>query len=108
MIAGRLTTMLTMLRPVEVAGDFGTEVSGWEAVGTARAERVRASANRVREAGEFFSDGRAEYLVRDAHPVMEGWRVQEVGPRGVLYTVAGIVHNRQRGLLTLTCERVNE
>ena len=39
-------------------------------------------------------------------PAEEGWRVQQQGGR--LYEVTAIVPNRDRGMITLICDRVNE
>ena len=36
----------------------------------------------------------------------EGWRVRQIG--GYVYTVANIIPNLDRGMLTLQCVRVNE
>lgn len=97
---------LKLLQPVAVTNDYGEEAATYEAVRTVWAQRVKQSGSRSDEVGEHFPDYRAEFNVRDAHPVKENWRVEQLG--GCLYTVTAIIPNIDRGMLTLVCERVNE
>lgn len=106
MIAGRMTEWLTVLKPTTVVNAFGEEHITYTEQATIHAERVKESAMRRTEVGEHFPDHDAEFNVRDAHTVEENWRVRQLG--GLLYTVVAIVPNRQRGYVTLKCERVNE
>ena len=73
---------------------------------TVWAERAKQTGRRNEEVGEHFPDYRAEFNIRDAHPVGDNWRVQQLG--GYLYTVTNIIPNIDRGMKTLVCERVNE
>ena len=106
MRAGALKYRLTLLEPQRVTDRMGAERVDYIETRTVRAERVRTTGNRSEEVGEHFPDYRAEFNVRDAHPVKENWRVQQLG--GYLYTVVAIIPNIDRGMNTLVCERVNE
>lgn len=106
MQAGKLKYKLILLKPTSTPDGFGDETPGeFAEFRTVNAERVRASGNRSEEVGENFPDYRAEFRIRDAHPVQENWRVQQLG--GYLYTVTNIIPNLDRGMLTLICDRVN-
>lgn len=105
MIAGRLTYRLTLLEPVATGTMSGARHTDFRATRTVRAERVRQSGRTRTEVGEHFAEVSTMWRIRDAHPVGEGWRVQQLG--GYLYSVTAIEPNRERGFLTLTCERVN-
>lgn len=106
MIAGRMKYRITLLMPEAVTNDFGEEATTYTETRTVHAERVKQSGNRSEEVGEHFPDYHVEFNVRDAHPVAENWRVQQLG--GYLYTVTNIVPNLDKGYKTLICERVNE
>ena len=106
MRAGALKYRLTLLEPQRVTDRMGAERVDYIETRTVRAERVRTTGNRSEEVGEHFPDYRTEFNVRDAHPVKENWRVQQLG--GYLYTVVAIIPNIDRGMNTLVCERVNE
>ncbi|WP_302984969.1 head-tail adaptor protein [uncultured Muribaculum sp.] len=96
---------LELLEPVTVINSFGEEVPTYNKVRTVAAERVKASGHRSEEVGEHFPDYRAEFNIRDAHPVKENWRVRQLG--GYVYTVTNIIPNLDRGMKTLVCERLN-
>ena len=106
MIAGRMKYKLTLLEPVKATNDYGEETTTYTEIRTVHAERVKQSGNRSEEVGEHFPDYRVEFNIRDAHPVQENWRVQQLG--GYLYTVTNIVPNLDKGFKTLICDRVNE
>ena len=106
MRAGTLKYKLQLLEPKRVTDRMGAERTEYVPTRVVRAERVRATGSRSEEVGEHFPDYRAEFNVRDAHPVKENWRVQQLG--GYLYTVVAIIPNIDRGMNTLVCERVNE
>ena len=106
MIAGRMKYKLTLLEPTQTTNDFGEEVTTYIDTVTVHAERVKHTGNRSEEVGEHFPDYSTEFNIRDAHPVEENWRVQQVG--GELYTVTNIIPNLDRGYKTLVCVRVNE
>ncbi len=106
MIAGRMKYKLTLLEPIKVTNDYGEEKTTYTAIRTVNAERVKQSGRRSEEVGEHFPDYRAEFNIRDAHPMFENWRVQQLG--GHLYTVTNVVPNLDKGYKTLICERVNE
>ncbi len=105
MQAGRMKYRLELLEPVTVINSFGEEVPTYNKVRTVAAERVKASGHRSEEVGEHFPDYRAEFNIRDAHPVKENWRVRQLG--GYVYTVTNIIPNLDRGMKTLVCERLN-
>lgn len=107
MLAGRLKYRLELQvpRPAPDNG-FGAGDAVFDSVAVVAAERVRFSGHRTDEAGEAFADYSVRYNIRDAHRVDEHWRVHELG--GHLYTVVAVEPNRERGMLTLVCERVNE
>ena len=106
MRAGTLKYKLQLLEPKRVTDRMGAERTEYVPTRVVRAERVRATGSRSEEVGEHFPDYRTEFNVRDAHPVKENWRVQQLG--GYLYTVVAIIPNIDRGMNTLVCERVNE
>ena len=98
MYAGRMKYRLIVMEPVAVKSNFGTTGKFDYRTGpTIRAERVKLTGRSGVEVGEQFADFNAVY---------NNWRVQEVG--GHLYHVRNVEPNRDRGMLTLYCERVNE
>lgn len=106
MRAGAMKYRLRLLQPVAATNDYGEEATTYQETRTVWAERVKQSGNRSEEVGEHFPDYRAEFNIRNAHPIEENWRVQQLG--GYLYTVTNIIPNLDRGMNTLVCERVNE
>ena len=105
MQAGKMRHRLEMLRPEGVTDPFGAKSIAYTPAGVIHAERVKIRGMASAEAGEMFADYRTEWNVRDAHPVAEHWRVRQLG--GDLYTVTNVIPNRERGMKTLICERVN-
>jgi SPP1 family predicted phage head-tail adaptor len=97
---------LTLLQPERTTTKSGNETVTYTATVTVWAERVKQTGRRSNEVGEHFADYGADFNIRDAHTVAEGWRVQQLG--GNLYTVNAIIPNIDRGYNTLVCERVNE
>ncbi len=106
MRAGEMKYRLRLLQPRTATNDYGEEVSTFVSTRTVWAQRVRQSGHRSEEVGEHFPDYAAEFNIRDAHPIEENWRVQQLG--GELYTVTNIIPNIDKGMKTLVCERVNE
>ncbi|OYP60397.1 hypothetical protein CIL02_08790 [Prevotella sp. P3-122] len=106
MIAGRMKYKLALLMPSTIENDFGEAKTTYEQTRIVNAERVKNNGRRSEEVGEHFPDYNAEFNIRDAHPVDENWRVQQLG--GHLYTVTNIIPNIDKGMKTLICERVNE
>lgn len=106
MRAGELKYRLTLLQPVKATNKFGEEENTYQATRTVHAERVKHTGRRSEEVGEHFADYSVEFNIRNAHPIAEGWRVQQLG--GYLYNVVSIQPNIDIGMLTLSCERVNE
>lgn len=96
---------LVLLDPVSDEDGFGEETPVYSEFRTVAAERVKATGSRSEEVGEHFPDYRAEFNIRDAHPVKENWRVRQ--PGGCEYTVTNVIPNIERGMKTLICERVN-
>lgn len=105
MHAGRMKYKLSLLEPVGSANRFGEETFEYRQFRIVNAERVKMSGRRSEEVGEHFPDYRAEFNIRDAHPVKENWRVKQLG--GYEYTVTNVIPNIDRGMNTLICERVN-
>ena len=106
MQAGRMKYRLTLLEPQTVTTASGNEKTTYVAIRTVWAERVKTTGRRSEEVGEHFPDYSVDYNIRDAHPVQENWRVQQLG--GELYMVTNIIPNLDRGYKTLVCVRVNE
>ena len=107
MQAGRMKFKLELLEPVLAGDKFGAKKkSEYRLKRTVWAERVKIRGSRREEVGELFADYRAEFNIRDVHPVKENWRVKQLG--GNTYTVTNIIYNLDRGMKTLVCERVNE
>lgn len=105
MIAGRLTYRLELLEPVEVVTGFGSRSIEWQSRGVVRAERVRFAGRRSEEADEHFADYSAEWNIRAAHRVAEGWRVRQAG---MLYEITNVEPNPRKGYKALKTQRVNE
>lgn len=107
MRAGTLKYRLQILEPVYTEDRMGSRSKvTYNPTRTVRAERVNTTGNRSEEVGEHFPTYAAQFNIRDAHPIKENWRVQQLG--GYLYTVTAIIPNLDRGFKTLICERVNE
>lgn len=106
MRAGTMKYKVKLLEPKRTTDRMGAEQVTYTETRTVWAERVRATGNRSEEVGEHFPDYTVEFNIRDAHPIQENWRVQQLG--GYLYTVVSIVPNLDKGYKTLLCERVNE
>ena len=106
MQAGRMNCKLRIYRPESSKDGFGAKESKYVEVATVWAERKKVTPRFVEELGELFSDYTVEYNIRDAHKIDEHWRVEELG--GHKYNVTNIIPNRDRGMLTLRCERVNK
>ena len=105
MRAGRMKDRLVLLEPVIGTDGMGGENPVFRERRTVSAERVTMTGRRVDEAGEHFADYRADFNIRDAHPVRENWHVRV--PGGYEYIVACVIPHRDRGMLTLKCERLN-
>lgn len=101
-----MKSRLVIKEPVIVIDKFHAEKIVWTERKTIHAERVKESAYRHIEASEPFPDHRAVFHIRAAHHIGENWRVREVG--GIEYVVAAIIENRDRGMKTLICERLNK
>lgn len=97
---------LEILRPMRVTDRFGSVRTEYEPVNTIHAERVKQTPSYGEQAGELFAGYRTLFNIRDCHEVDENWRVRQAG--GHLYTVTNIEYNRDRGMQTLVCTRVNE
>lgn len=106
MIAGRMKYRLTIQEPVIITDDMGGEKPQFVDTRTVHAERVKHTGFRSEEVGEHFPDYRAEFNIRDAHPIQANWRVKQLG--GDTYTVVAIIPNLDKGYKTLVCERLNE
>lgn len=101
-----MRSRLRILRPRVEHGPLGGEKTMWEETATVWAERVKVSPRHGMELGEPFPGYTVDYNIRWGREVGENWRVEEVG--GHLYTVTNVIPNRERGMQTLKCERVNE
>jgi len=106
MIAGRMRYMLTIFEPQSGVDGFGGKQVKFIEKGTIHAERTKSAGSMGEEVGEMFTTYTAEYNIRDVHKIKEGYRVEEKG--GYLYTVSAVIENRQKGMKTLICTRVNE
>ena len=105
MRAGQMKYKLALLETREVTNSFGEHSQEYILTRTVWAERVKISGRRSEEVGEHFPDYTTQFRIRDAHPVRENWRCQQLG--GYLYTITSIEPNLDKGMLTLSCERVN-
>ena len=97
---------LAILEPTETVTNSGATKITYTQMRVVHAQRVKHSGNRSEEVGEHFPEYRAEFYIRDVHPIEENWRVRHVG--GHLYTVTNIIPNIKKGMKTLVCDRVNE
>lgn len=105
MRAGQMKYKLHLLRPVVQVNTYGEQETTYASYRTIWAERVKWAGARSEEVAEHFADQTVQYRIRDAHPVKENWRVTQLG--GYTYTVVAIEPNLNKGMLTLTCTRVN-
>jgi SPP1 family predicted phage head-tail adaptor len=108
MQAGKMKHRLELMKPDSTPDAFGAlkKKGGYVKTATVWAERVTLKASEHREAREEFADFSAEFRIRDAHKVGNGWRCRQLG--GMLYNITNVIPNEQRGFLTLVCSRVNE
>ena len=106
MRAGEMKYRLKLLKPIATTNNYGEEATTYQTERTVWAQRVKQSGSRSEEVGEHFPAHTAEFNIRDAHPVQENWRAQQLG--GNLYTIVSIIPNRDKGYNTLLCDRVNE
>lgn len=97
---------LTLLRPDAATNSFGEQDITWTETATVWAERSKLSGSRDMGVSDAFPYYRVEWNIRDAHEVAENWRCRELG--GCLYSITNICPNKDRGMKTLVCERVNE
>lgn len=108
MIAGRLNIRLEVLAPVTEVNAFGEQAVRYVTTCRVRAERVKLTGRRGDSATERHASYSAEFNVRAGHRFGEGWRVvPSDDPEGAPFAVVAIVPRRERGMLTLVCERVN-
>lgn len=105
MYAERLRYIVKLYKPQSTVDSYGSRVKGFTLYATIRAERTKTGGAITEEAGEMFAAYTAEYNIRDAHPAKAGWRLEDDGE---LYDVAAVHPNVTRGMLTLTCSRVNQ
>lgn len=99
-------SVLEVLELTQGKGVYGEITAVYNSRGTIRADRVKNEGRRMIVLGEQFSLYSAEYHIRDGNRVMEGWRVRDMGS-GVLYDVVSRIHDKQKRMYTLKCERVN-
>lgn len=108
MRAGGLSdTWLQLQRPERNTDAMGSERVNYVDAQRVHAERIKFSGRRLEEACEHFSDYTAEYNIRWAHNVSDGWRALDEDS-GILYLITSVLPNRRKGYKTLRCERVNE
>lgn len=105
MQAGKMKYRIELLKPIVETNNFGEEVETYVCVRTVYAERVKLSGNRSEEVGEHFPDYRAEFNIRDVHPIENNWHIKQLG--GYEYAVTNVIPNIDRGMNTLVCERIN-
>lgn len=108
MRAGRMKYKICLLAPTIITNKFGEKETDYKDRSVVWAERVKMSGRRSEEVREHFADYTTQWRIRDAHEVQENWRVRELGDNGLTYNVCAIEPNRERGMLTLICERLNE
>jgi len=106
MRAGAMKYRLRVLCPQSTTSGFGDEGEPFQFLRTIWAESVKLTGSRSIEVAEQFANYYAEFNIRDAHKVKDGWRVQQED--GVLYDVTNVIPNKDRGMLTLQCMKVNE
>ncbi len=97
---------LRLLKPVKVTDGLGSQKPKYVEQAVVHAERVQMRDTPRDEVGEHFSGYTTEWRIRDAHEVDEDWQVEQLG--GHLYIVVGVIPNRERGMLTLRCRRLNQ
>lgn len=105
MRAGTLRYKLRLLEPTSIVNEFGEEHVEYVQERIVWAERAKYSARNSNELSEHFADASTNWIVRDAHPVAEHWRVEQLG--GYLYGVEAVEPNLAKGMKTLICSRIN-
>lgn len=104
----RLDTKIQIIRPAQSVDIYGARAGSsreWNEGEWIWADRSKYNGDTVNESGEIFSDYRAEFRVRYAHEILEGWRIRERG--GLLYVVRNVIPDRRNGMRTIKCEKVN-
>ena len=105
MIAGKLNESITLMRPVENRDFFGSIDKTYQDVKTVHAETDWKGGSTTYGQPEIVAGETLNFIIRDAHTVAVDWRVRYTG---IVYHVNAINHNRQRGMKTLYCTKVNE
>lgn len=108
-MAGKLTELLEVQDAVKRDGTFSSgTVEYVPRRGYVRAE-LRKQRGTIRESGgEIFSAYDAEFNVRYHHKISEGSRVRHLTDGGLKYRVDNVLLNKQRGMKTLQCSKVND
>jgi head-tail adaptor len=107
MIAGRLRTKLRVKELVEKIDKFGAASSVWvEHETPIWAECDKYVGKLSEEVGEHFADYTAVYRTRINHKLIEHWRVIDVST-GCEFVIDNIILNKERGLQTLYCSKLN-
>lgn len=105
MYAGTMTERIGLYRPRVSTDAFGAETTAYELVRFVHAVAEWKSGGISQEAGEFFPDAKMNFLIRDAHEVVAGWRVSF---QDMTWGVDAVQHSRTRGFRRLYCSRINE
>lgn len=105
MIAGKLNEYITLLRPVVVRDAYGSLDKTYQDAGTIHAETDWKGGSTTYGQPEVVAGETLNFIIRDAHSVAVDWRVMY---NGIVYHVNAINHNRNRGMKTLYCAKVNE
>lgn len=101
---------LTVYEPTVEVDDYGAERIVWNERGTYWAERSKRQDNLSVEVGECFPNAVTEWNVNYALSgcFEANWRLADVRDGGTLYLIKGKTPNRDKGMMTISCERVNE
>lgn len=108
MRAGSLTERVILYEPVRNAGDDSPVAAiEWKERGTRFAEYRPGTSYQTVSADENFGAHKAVFIMRNFGMPHTGWRLDHIG--GERYKIiAEPVVNRAKGMMTLTCERINE
>lgn len=105
----KLTERLEYYRQVRKETSFSSVKTSFERQpGFIRAELRKLTGKKRLETGEIFSAYDAEWIVDNRHLISEGDRLRHLTQGGLLYRVDNIIRNRDKGMNTLQCSKVNE
>lgn len=102
-----MTERVVLLEPTKETTESGAQRTVWKRHRERWAQWRHKSSYGEINAAELFGAQKSEFIMRDNVMPLRGWRLEHRG--GFTYElVADAVRDRRLGMITLTCQRVNE